>query len=310
MNDQNMRNQLIQRGMQLAATLPDIMPDQASEQIKPIYEDIRQTLRVPIVNLIFRTLANYPDYLEQLWKHFSPSLRSNNFEQEADNLREKALLEPIPDVSDTNWEKLEDLEKLRAFNDTIFYVLPKLLLITTAFDETTFRTIREQRGHGTAATGDETQEIPQGVAEGTTKVEMVDPEKAQERVKNLFRSIKEQHGHPLVSSYFRGLGNWPDFLEETWNKIKPLVGSAEYNNLRDFLTEQALNGLRRLPLTQAPNAQLNEQQLEEVGAILTAFRYKFIPEMLIDVALIKALLDGPEEAYTSRFSAAIGKDEE
>ena len=310
MNDQNTRNQLIERGMQLAATLPDIMPDQASEQIKPIYEDIKSTLRVPIVNLIFRTLANYPDYLEQLWKHFSPSLRSNSFEQEADNLREKALLEPVPNSSNTDWEKLEDLEKLRAFNDTIFYVLPKLLLITTAFDETTFRTIREQRGHSTAATGDETQEIPQGVAEGTAKVEMVDPEKAQERVKNCFKSIKEQHGHPLVSSYFRGLGNWPDFLEEAWNKIKPLVGSAEYNKLRDFLSEQALNGLRRLPLTQAPKARLNEQQLEEVGAILTAFRYKFIPEMLIDAALIKALLDGPEEAYTSRFSAAISKDEE
>ena len=38
----------IERGMKLAAGKPDIMPDQASEQISPIYEDIQRTLRVSL----------------------------------------------------------------------------------------------------------------------------------------------------------------------------------------------------------------------------------------------------------------------
>jgi hypothetical protein len=49
----------VERGMRLAADKPDIMPGQASEQIRPIYDDIQRSLRVPVVNLIFRTLANY-----------------------------------------------------------------------------------------------------------------------------------------------------------------------------------------------------------------------------------------------------------
>ena len=68
MDSHGNQNQEIKQGMQLTADQPVIMPDQASEQIRPIYEDIQRSLRVPIVNLIFRTLANYPDYLEHMWK--------------------------------------------------------------------------------------------------------------------------------------------------------------------------------------------------------------------------------------------------
>jgi hypothetical protein len=57
----------VEEGMKLAARLPDIMPDQASEEISPVYEDIQRTLRIPLVNLILRTLANYPDYFTYMW---------------------------------------------------------------------------------------------------------------------------------------------------------------------------------------------------------------------------------------------------
>ena len=71
MNSQGNQKEKIQQGMQLTANQPDIMPDQADGQISLIYEDIQWTLRVPIVNLIFRTLANYPHYLEHMWKEFN-----------------------------------------------------------------------------------------------------------------------------------------------------------------------------------------------------------------------------------------------
>lgn len=41
-----------------------------------------------------------------------------------------------------------------------------------------------------------------------------------------------------------------------------------------------------------------------IRALLVAFRFKFAPEMLLDVALVKAILDRPEAARVSRFSAA------
>lgn len=43
----------IESGMQVAASKPDIMHEEASKQMHPIYEDIQRTLRVPLINLIF-----------------------------------------------------------------------------------------------------------------------------------------------------------------------------------------------------------------------------------------------------------------
>lgn len=239
---------LIEKGLQLAAKLPDIMPEQASAQIKPLFEEIKHTLRVPLVNMIFRTLANYPEYLESLWRHFAPGFCSNSFEQEADNLREKALLELLPEVEEQEWADLENADQLRAFNDTIFYVLPKLLLIATAFHEATFRSIPERRGnrHGT---DEMATTIPTGIAEGTAKVSLIDPDQAPEIVKNTFAAIKQTHAYPMISSYYRGISNWPNFLQQVWGKIKKIPGTSEYESLKAFLAEQATNGLRRLPLT-------------------------------------------------------------
>jgi hypothetical protein len=302
MEGSKLRKDEIEKGKQIAADLPDIMPDQADEQIKPIYKDIQQTLRVPIVNLIFRTLANYPNYFVKLWEQLSPSFRTKAFEQAADNLRREALLEPMPDVPGVDLEELDDLDKLRGFNDTIHYVLPKLLIITTAFEKATFNA--DTGGRKETEEAKNPQEIPLGAAEGTTKVEMVDPDKASDRVQALFKSIKERHGHPLVSSYFRGLGNWPDFLEQTWNHLQPVVSSSDYEERKNYLIEQSENFVSRMALQQLQETGLDEKQSADVRAILAAFRLKFIPEMLLDAVLIKVMLDGPEEASSSRFSVS------
>lgn len=306
MENNTTRKNEINSGMHLAADLPDIMPDQADERIKPVYEDIQRTLRVPIVNLIFRTLANYPDYFEDLWKQLSPTLRTEAFEREADALRREALLEPVPDVSGMDVEKLEDVDKLRAFNDTIHYVLPKLLIITTAFEASTFGSDRESGGDNHEPNA--SAEIPLGAADGTTKVQMVNPDKASDRVQRLFKAIKERHGHPLVSSYFRGLGNWPEFLEQTWSRLQPIIGTTEYEERKQKLITHSETTTRKLAFPKLKQTMLKNEQSTEARAILAAFRLKFIPEMLLDAALIKAMLDGPEEARSSRFSVAGEQD--
>lgn len=119
------------------------------------------------------------------------------------------MLEPAPS-SRREWSEVEDLDRLRAFNATIHYVLPKLLLVTTAFEMSAFKGPAQ---NGSPARGGGAGEIPLGVADGTTRAEMVGPDKAAGVVATLFARIKERHDHPLVSSYYRALGNWPDFLE-------------------------------------------------------------------------------------------------
>jgi hypothetical protein len=280
----------VARGMELAARRPEVMPDQADERIRPVYEEIQRTLRVPFVNLIFRTLANDPDYLVPAWKQLAPVLRTRAFEHAADELRAAALLEPVPDSSGVEWEETGPLEKVRAFNDTIHYVLPKLLLVATAWEEGEF-------GGGD---GDRS-EIPLGVVPGTDKAPMVSSEGASGRVQWLLEREKRAHGHPLVSSYYRILANWPDFLEAAWTRIEPLVGSGGYRERKEALAQLATRIVQRLP---AAGEIRGAARTPEISELLGAFRREFIPSMMMDVALIKAMVDGQAAARRSRFSAA------
>lgn len=279
----------VERGMALAAQRPEVMPDQADERIRPVYEDIQRTLRVPFVNLIFRTLANDPDYLVPAWETLAPVLRTRGLERAADELRAEALLEPVPETAGVEWDTTGPLEKIRAFNDTIHYVLPKLLLIATAWDE-------EEFGDGE---GDRS-EIPLGVAKGTDKAQMVSSEGASERVRRLLEREKLAHGHPLASSYYRILANWPDFFEAAWTRIEPIVGSADYIRRRDSLVDLATRAVRDLPVA---GQMRKTARTDDVSALLAAFRRDFIPSMMLDVALIKAMPDGAADARRSRFSA-------
>ncbi len=294
----NVPEQSIERGMELAAHLPEIMPDQASERIRPVYEELQQVLRVPFVNLIFRSLANYPEYLVPAWQGLAPALRTQAFERAADTLRSQALLEPLPDAAGVQWDDLGDMDRIRPFNDTILYVLPKLLLIATALDQ-------EVRGDLPGrSSADNDAEIPLGVAPGTEKLSMVDPDTASGRVHALFESVKERHGHPLVSSYYRVLGNWPNFLDAVWQRIEARVGSEAHEQRRDALIAQATAALAGMSAPAPDMSMLRDEQQAEVRAILAAFRRRFVPEMLIDVAWIEAMIDGEESVRSSPLSAA------
>jgi hypothetical protein len=280
----------IARGMELAASRPEVMPDEAGERIRPIYEHIQRTLRVPFVNLIFRTLANDPAYLVPAWEQLAPVLRTRAFERAAAELRASALLEPVPDSSGIAWEETGPLEKIRAFNDTIHYVLPKLLLIATAWDQ----------GSWGGGEGDHS-EIPLGVADGTDKAPMVSGEDAPERVRRLLEREKRAHGHPLVSSYYRILANWPEFLEGVWTRIEPVVGSDRYEERKGALVRLAAELVGSLP---GAGEIHDATRTGEISDLLYAFRREFIPSMMLDVALIKAMVDGEPAARQSRFSAA------
>lgn len=284
------RDQSIARGMELAAQRPEVMPDDANERIRPIYDDIQRTLRVPFVNLIFRTLANDPDYFVPAWTKLAPVLRTRGFELAADQLRAEAVPDRVLRSAGVIWEETGPLEKIRAFNDTIHYVLPKLLLLVTAWDE----------GKWGGGEGD-ASEIALGVAKGTDKAGMVSQDDAPERVRLLLNREKSAHGHPLVSSYYRILANWPDFLEAAWTPVEPELGTDEYRERKSELAKLATAAAESLPLR---GSLQDAKRTDDISYLLSAFRWEFIPSMMLDVALIKAMIDGPEAARRSGFSVA------
>ncbi|CAN5597259.1 hypothetical protein BH24ACT21_BH24ACT21_14970 [soil metagenome] len=290
----------IERGLELIPRLGEIMPDEAGEEVQVVYQDVRDRLRVPFVNFVFRVLANYPEYLEFAWGRISPYLLTRQFEQTADDLRVRALPEAISERSTVEWDSLGNLDRIRMFTDTIHYALPKLLLVATALDE--------GLGGASGISVDEGwEQVEPGAAEGTGVVPMVSPDEADARLQALFRRIKDFHGHPDVASYYRGLANWPDFLEAVWQELGDVADSGPAGERKLDLLRQAggVVGLMPLPTrTEAVGLGLKGEDIRDLRAALAVFRFRVIPDTFVEVALIKAFLDGPDAALMSRFSFA------
>jgi hypothetical protein len=294
------REEEIERGLRLIPSLGEVMPEEAGEEVRAVYEAVRTRLRVPFVNFIFRVLANYPPYLSFAWNKIEPHLLTVHFEEAADALRARALVEPIPDAAGVDWAALGDLDQIRGFTDTIHYILPKLLLVASALDE-------GLGGKPGAANGSPEAGVLPGVAEGTISLSMVETHEATGRLKEIFEEIRERHGHPDVASYYRGIAQWPGFLEAVWGRISPLIDTAPYEERKRDLLAASRSTVLELPLpsrSEALQKGLTEEQVEELRAILAVFRFRIISDMFLDVSLIKALLDGPEAARYSRFSFA------
>ncbi len=289
----------IERGLRLVPRLGEVMLDEAEEEVRAVYEGVRANLRVPLVNFVFRALANYPSYLAFAWARLEPFLLASRFEEASDALRARALLGPVPDASDVDWGSLGDLARIRGFTDTIHYVLPKLLIVVSALDEGLGGET------GTADDGPSGAAVRPGVAEGTTTLPMVETGEAGGRLREILEEIKGRHGHPDVASYYRGLANWPPFLEAAWERVGPLVGAPAYARRKRELLEEARDAALGLSLPtfgEARRRGMNEERADEIRALLALFRFRIIPDTLLEVPLVKAFLDGPEAARFSRFS--------
>jgi hypothetical protein len=188
------------------------------------------------------------------------------------------------------------------------YVSPKLLLVATAFDD-------ELLDHDASDAEDRADQgagaplgwIPIGPAEGMISLPLVAPHEASGQIRALFESITWRHGHPLVATYYRALANWPQFLQVVWDYLEPIVGSAAYVRHKEDVTDRALRVVRRLSLPRTGTVAafgVTEAELADIRAILAVFRLRLIPDILLDVTLVKALLDGGEAARSSRFSVA------
>ena len=294
------RSKDIERGLEWIPQLGEVMPEDAGEDVKSVYEDIQARLRVPFVNFIFRVLANYPEYLEFAWERISPYLLTEQFEQLADDLRARALPEAISERTEVDWEASGDLDQIRTFTDTIHYALPKLLLVVSALDEGLL-------GKSGVSADVDRDHVEPGVADGTGIVPMVSPDEADTGLRALFDEIKRRHEHPDVASYYRGIANWPDFLRAVWKELDPVLDSGPVGERRLDLLRHAggVVGLMPLPsFDEIAGLGLNDEDTQGLRAILAIFRFRVIPDTFVEVSLIKAFLDGPEAALKSAFSFA------
>lgn len=276
--------------------LPEVSEGDAPPEAQEIFTDIARTVRVPYVGLFWRVLAADPPVLRAAWHAVAPNLRTLAAERAADQLRERALIEEAAGIASHKAFKGDlaraeidyDLRiRIANFNHMALYALPKHLLAAVMLSEALAG--RQPVGGGDA------QEIPLGVVPGAVAVSPLDPAAARGRVAELLPEIAAVHGHPTVEDYFRGLAHLPDYLAAAWNALKPVVRDEVYDERGRELVATARAAYRALPHpVPFPDDAVPPARAGEIGALLSLFAERILPDVLIDVAIITALTDGPD----------------
>ncbi|WP_188192143.1 aldehyde dehydrogenase family protein [Nonomuraea sp. SYSU D8015] len=257
------------RGAVLLPTLP--AKPQPSPEAARVLEEVPGYLGVPFVSPIFQALAGYPDYLVPAWDRFKPVLGSPAFKQAAAGLGVPIGLLPPREA----WPAAAGHD-LRLSTVTFHRLLPELLLLASCW----------YRG---LAVGDSAVPVPpdpgpRGIPPEALNL-VPDATPPDEELVRVYEEIRILHDHPRVLSYYRAIGSRPGFLPEVWKRLEPIARGADYATAREKVLAKAAAAAATLPVPGVDTAHA-----DDVRAILAIFRLRLIPSLLLDTAVVLALL--------------------
>jgi hypothetical protein len=263
--------------------------------------EIRQSLGVPFVNLIFRRLSAWPDYLERVWRRTFPLLSTQEFARAAYILGELAApavttcLRLPADLTSS------DLGRAVALTRAYARVQPKLLLLAAGWASglATDRPPQQPTQVGAVTierpAPNEKGDDPVGQA---ADVPMISMPPADPTVAHLFSSMAQRRRHPGVASYYRSLAHWPNLLAACWKVLEPVTTSPGYLKQAAQLSRTAAELSGGLGLDAAGAVQTPDRV--ELSTLLREWRDVQVPQLMIDTRYL-------EEALKSAAQRAHGR---
>lgn len=267
--------------------VPEVFETEASGSLKTVYDDIKNVLKVPVVNFIFRTLAWYEQFLTIGWKQVRPNMLTFECARAADELRNPHLTMEIPDVDWSQYYPLKTIERIRATVAVFNYVNPKLLLIASAWAESLGN--RPNIGGGNVK-----GMINPGIPEGAPPIELVHIPTAPSPIKQLLLDIASKHHVYDAASDFRALARYPQFLRLSWQHLREYVGSPDYTRIQNQLLAKSIQLTKTLPYRVTINRKDLEQHYSEkdiagIMGVVAMFQH-FLPGLINDGEYFRRIL--------------------
>ncbi len=278
---------------------------EATGEIERVYHEIKQSMRVSGINLNFRTWAGFDKFFPKMWDEMRPLVETRAFEDAADQIRAvsvgmaESLGAPLDAGSQINLgesQQYQIKEALRLYH----YINPKLLVFTSKVKQAL-----EAESLSNAGDISGLELIERGIPLKMYPMEMVAEEPADERIAAIFEDIKETLSLSLINSDYRTLALWADYLDVSWNALKPITQTDGY--------AQASNDLRELSRNLAshlPDISLSKQQIEDLGEdageiLKTTEKFeRLLPSLVLNISLLSLDWQSAEELLKSPFPAA------
>ncbi len=272
----------------LTSTQP-VAEYEASDEVDDLYHDIRQTLRVTGINLIFRVLAGYRHALPTIWQALSPMVSTRAFELASDRVRARAVELTIgmgklgvPAAVRLGPSQSYQIQKALAL---YHYINPKLLVMISALRPAIEDENSPSGGQDRTLPADP---VPRGEPNEMYPMELVSDEPDDEQTATVFKEINERYSLSSINSDYRTLALWPEYLAAAWGRLKPQSESTAYSRAVDVLQEEARQQAQVLPVAAALSKQDFEARIADAGAVRTKIAdfERVLPPLILNVALL------------------------
>ncbi len=211
-----------------ADPVPSIREADATGEVAALYSDIRSTLGVPVVNLIWRHLAIFPGGLEWAWESLKPLYASGAITTEALALRDGLDIPELPGMSAAALAALGlddgDIERIGMILDAYERSNAMNLIALGAL-------AARLGGKG------ESQELarPDVVTDYRVEGEMprlLTLDEMTPYVRSLVESLNAVGGRTeILASMYRHLANWPPYLGVVSTLISPFEADGRLEPL-------------------------------------------------------------------------------
>jgi hypothetical protein len=236
-----------------------VKENQADSETAEIYSEIKHSLGIPHVNMVFQVFAGFPRFLSLFWNAARVVLGTREFFSGADRLGAEAYTRmhnyfAVPDFR----SRIEEMQfspgaerELRDVVDLYHYNYPVLLLLCAAQMQ--------------AFENPETSVRPATSLDYQPPVRdnviLVEEENAPAPTRRIYDDIKHTMNTPFLNTCYVNFGRWPDFLREYWDKLKPIMTTAQYQQHCSAIRDSALAIAADLPQP----LQLSISDMEQAG---------------------------------------------
>ena len=285
-------------------TIPTVSEKDAAPGVAAIFSDIKQTLGVPFVNLIWRHLATIPGGLEMTWSLAKPLYASQILADSARALREQTRLldslSPWPDVMrEALGLSASDKSEIVLLLEDYGHANSRALLILKYLHESlSERSLIKKSGSHSVNTSVLVDPLTRLVGINEPQIKPARPLPAlSELSESISRLIKilNAFGAPMPSpaepSLYRHLSYWPSFLSAFWLAVEPMQRQGLLVREAIDIHARATSMVSQWKPVANTEGTIAPDSLNRVLKSLNHFTYAVIGRMIVHGDMMKRMIN-------------------
>lgn len=277
-----------------ADPIPAIPEAEATGEVAAVYADLRRTLGVPFVNLIWRHLATIPDALSAIWRLVRPLYLSDELDTRAADLRAAAIVPGVEPLPTTLWESAGLGSESRGEVGRLIGDYNRANSVNFLALSTASLVMRGGVPPGPARREVKALLLPQAVPEAKPLPSLAELSPAARDLVARLDALGRLGDSAAIASLYRHLAHWPVFMAVAYAALLPHHRSGVLQTAQQTLVVEGrgIASEELIPLLASDSFSLAQEAKASALAAVEDFTNLMIGRMTVMGTALRSLLPG------------------